>query len=152
MHYAEPPYQAQLQFRTQPPYHTQLHTSQASLHTRSSPAQAHSPATLSHSSSCLEVPLLLCHKHSALCSLLLCSLSTAPVLRGISHRTCGPTQTLQIPQPYSQFPSGHAPSYLACLGPTNSRDRKHSPQQQSADDCTERKSDSDTTAGCKQHT
>ena len=45
------------------------------------------------------------------------------------HRTGGPGKTLIIPLSCSQFPQQQAPLELAFLGPTNTTESKHSPQQ-----------------------
>ena len=49
-------------------------------------------------------------------------------LWGTQPRTSGPTQILLTLLLCSQVPRGHAPLQLACPGPTNTTETKHSPQ------------------------
>ena len=51
------------------------------------------------------------------------------VLQRIQHRTSGSAQIVLTLQPCFQVPSRHAPSELACLGPTRTAETKHSPRQ-----------------------
>ena len=74
------------------------------------------------------------------------------VLLGIQHRTSGPTNLANNVDPSSL--EGTAPQswpvwILLTPQRTSIAQNRHT---SSADDCTERKSASDTTAGCKQHT
>ena len=73
--------------------------------------------------------------------------SAAAALLEIQHRINGPAQILLIPSPAPKFPAEHTPSELVCLGLTNTTERStpHNKQRISADDCTERKNDLETT-------